>query len=102
MIKKRRIGFGAYDNEQEPQEQESRVDYVQMALDEYLKPFSPCGIDEATHLEFMTSKEIKENISEIVTASISTITDYMVEHGYKLYSIKGERIVWLLNRDEEF
>lgn len=32
----------------------------------------------------------------MVSASISTITEYMVEHGYKMKQVEGGRLVWIV------
>ena len=50
-MKKRPIGFVAYDNEQKPQplERESKIDYVAMALDAYLEGSDPCDDQNDQH-----------------------------------------------------
>ena len=97
-MKKRPIGFVAYDNEQKPQslERESKIDYVAMALDAYLEGRCPCDDQNDQHVDFLSSKDIQDAIKEMVFASISTITEYMVEHGYKMMQIEGGRLVWII------
>lgn len=48
------------------------------------------------HVDFLSSKDIQDAIKEMVFASISTITEYMVEHGYKMMQIEGGRLVWII------
>lgn len=94
MKRKRVIGFGAY-NKQEPQE-ESKVDYVRMALDAYFEGDSPSEAPYDHPVDFLSSKDIQDAIHEMVSASISTITEYMVEHGYKMKQVEGGRLVWIV------
>ena len=96
MKQKRVIGFGTY-NKQEPQEQEeSKIDYVRMALDAYFEGDSPSEDQYEEHVDFLSSKDIQDAIKEMVNASISTITEYMVEHGYKMKQGEGGRLVWIV------
>ena len=95
-MKKRQIGFTAYNNEQEPQEQETEVDYVRMALDAYFEGSGPCDDQYDQHVDFFSSKDIRDSIKDMVLASISTITEYMAEHGYKMKQVGGGRLVWLV------
>lgn len=97
-MKKRPIGFAAYDDEQKPQplERESKMDYVAMALDAYLEGRGPCDVQNDQHVDFLSSKDIQDAIKEMVSASISTITEYMAEHGYKMMQIEGGRLVWII------
>ena len=97
-MKKRPIGFAAYNNEQKPQplERESKIDYVTMVLDAYLEGRGPCDDQNDQHVDFLSSKDIQDAIKEMVSASISTITEYMVEHGYKMMQIEGGRLVWII------
>ena len=92
MKRKKVIGFNAYDNEQEPQEtEESKVDYVRMVLDAYLDGSEPSDDQYESNVAFFSSKDIQDNIKDIVFASVSTITEYMVEHGYKMKQVEGGR-----------
>ena len=97
-MKKRPTGFAAYDNEQKRQqlERESKIDYVAMALDAYLEGSCPCDDQNYQHVDFLSTKDIQDAIKEMVFASISTITEYMVEHGYKMMQIEGGRLVWII------
>jgi len=93
--RKRIVGFGISDDAVAP-EQETKTDYVQMALDEYLKLYQPYDRDNDGFCENKTSREIQEDIKDVVTASISTITEYMAEHGYRLEFIEGGKLAWRL------
>lgn len=95
-MKKRQIGFAAYNSEQSPKEPETKVDYVRMALDAYLEGSGPCDDQYDQHVDFLSSKDIQDSIKEMVSASISTITEYMVEHGYKMRQVEGGMLVWLV------
>ena len=77
-------------------EKETKVDYVNMALDAYLQGYRPPTNEGDGPIEVMTSKEIQEDIKDIVTAAVSTITEYMVAHGYKMVCQSGGRLVWEL------
>ena len=66
MKQKRVIGFGTY-NKQEPQEQEeSKIDYVRMALDAYFEGDSPSEDQYEEHVDFLSSKDIQDAIKEMV------------------------------------
>ena len=96
-MNKRVIGFNAYDNNDETQERETKIDYVKAALAKYLlyyKPYDPG--DAKNKITFKTSKEIQEDISEMVTASVSQITDYMMQHHYNMELIEGGKLVWAM------
>lgn len=93
-MKKRKIGFTAYNDEQESQE--SKIDYVRMALDAYFEGDGPCDDLYGQHVDFLSSKDIQDAIKEMVSASISTITEYMVEHGYKMKQVESGRLVWIV------
>lgn len=75
-------------------EKETKTDYVNMALDAYFQGYRPPTDEQDGPIEVMTSKEIQDDIKDIVTASISTITEYMVAHGYKMVCPSGGRLVW--------
>lgn len=98
MKKNRVIGFNAYDNnDDEPQERETKIDFVKVALAKYLthyKPYDPG--DAKNEITFKTSKEIQEEISEMVTASISQITEFMMQHHYNMELIEGGKLVWAM------
>lgn len=97
MKKKRVIGFNAYNDEQNLQEQEeTKVDYVRMALDAYLEGDGISEDQQKHHVDFLSSKDIQEAIKDMVYASISTITEYMVEHGYKMKRVDGGNLVWIV------
>lgn len=93
--RKRIVGFNVTaDIPAAPTEPETKVDYVNMALDAYFKGYRPPTDESDGPIEVMTSKEIQDDIKDIVTASISTITEYMVAHGYKMVCPSGGRLVW--------
>lgn len=103
MIKKaRQIGFSASLNhvpESEPNsKKESKTDYVAMALDSYLGQYKPYNPDEPDNcVEVMTSKEIRDNVADMVAASVSEVTKYMVAHGYRMTNVEGGRLCWELS-----
>lgn len=95
--RKRIMGFNVTaDIPAVPPEPETKVDYVNMALDAYFQGYRPPTDERDGPIEVMTSKEIQDDIKDIVTASVSTITEYMVAHGYKLICPSGGRLVWEL------
>ncbi len=97
--RKRIVGFGVQSDAIAP-ERETKVDYVQMALDEYLNFYKPYDAEDTDNfIEAKTSREIQEDIKDVVTASISTITEYMVEHGYKLEMVEGGKLSWRLQQN---
>lgn len=93
--RKRIVGFGISDDAVAP-EQETKTDYVQMALDAYLQLHKPYDRDDDGFSEYKSSRDIQEDIKDVVTASISTITEYMAEHGYKLEFVEGGKLAWRL------
>ncbi len=95
-MSKRVIGFNAYNSDEQPQERETKVDCVRMALDAYLDGDKPSEDQCEQRLDFLSSKDIQENIKDMVSASISTITEYMVEHGYKMKQVEGGRLAWIV------
>lgn len=97
MKRNKVIGFNAYNNDDEQQsQQESKIDYVRMALDAYFEGDTPSEDPYDRHIDFLSSKDIQDAISGMVAASISTITEYMVEHGFKMKSVEGGRLVWIV------
>ena len=97
------IGFGTYQAPAPPPEKETKVDYVELALDKYLaqsKPYDP--MDEDNKSEFKTSRDIQEDLSNMVTTSISTITDYMHNHGYQMVRVEGGGLAWHIQVDLPF
>lgn len=104
MSQKRKqiIGFGTFNTPAEP-EKETRVNYVELALNEYLNEFKPYDPgDEDNPQEFKTSREIQEEISSMVIASVSTITEYMVEHGYQMVRVEGGGLAWYMQSSPLF
>lgn len=98
MKRMRVMGFGANNNSDNEQlsQQESKNDYVRMALDAYFEGDTPGDDPYSQCVDFLSSKDIQEAISGMVVAPISTITEYMVEHGFKMKSVEGGRLVWII------
>lgn len=96
-MNRRVIGFNAYGNGQEPDKQdEKNTDHgcVMCALDTWSRAFPPYRKDEGHGLMFLTSREIQESISDMVTTTISTITEYMMQHDYRMDFTDGGKVVW--------
>ena len=98
------MGFANFNAPSPPEPpKETKVNYVSLALDKYLKEYKPYDpSDEDNPQEFKTSKEIQGDLSSMVTASISTITEYMVENGYQMISVEGGGLAWHLQSDLPF
>lgn len=98
------IGFGNFQAPAPPPEpeEETKVDYVGIALNEYLRQRKPYDPDDDAESEFKTSREIQEELANMVTASISTITAYMHEHGYQMVSVEGGGLAWHIQVDLPF
>lgn len=97
------VGFGTYQAPALPPEEETKVNYVELALDIYLaqsKPYDP--EDEDNESDFKTSRDIQEDLANMVTASISTITDYMYNHGYQMVRVEGGGLAWHIQVDLPF
>lgn len=97
------VGFGSYQAPAPPPEKETKVNYVELALAEYLrqrKPYDPD--DDDNESEFKTSREIQEDIASMVTTSISTITEYMCNQGYQMVSVEGGGLAWHIQVDLPF
>lgn len=84
------------------EEKETKTDYVRMALEEYLAGYQPFNPDDNSKVDFKTSKEIQNDIRDMVIAPISTITEYMVEKGYEMIQIEGGKLSWRLQFDMPF
>lgn len=97
MKRMRVMGFSTNSDEQQQSEQESKIDYVRMALDAYFEGDTPGDDPYSQCVDFLSSKDIQEAISGMVVAPISVITEYMVEHGFKMKSVEGGRLVWIIN-----
>lgn len=97
------IGFGTYQAPAPPPEKETKVNYVELALAEYLRSSKPYDPDDEDNLsEFKTSRDIQEALSDMVTASISTITEYMHKHGYQMVNVEGNGLAWHIQGDLPF
>ena len=102
--RKRIVGFSSNGNSPEPsiEEKETKVDYTRMALDEYLSGYQPYDPDDDNEVDFKTSKEIQNDLKDMVIAPISTITEYMVERGFKMIMVEGGTLAWHLQSDHPF
>ena len=102
--RKRIMGFSPDGNSPEPsvEEKETKVDYTRMALDEYLSGYQPYDPDDNNKVDFKTSKEIQNDLKDMVIAPISTITEYMVERGFKMIMVEGGTLAWHLQSDQPF
>lgn len=102
--RKRIVGFGTQNNPGTPaKDRETKPNYTKMALDSYLSGYEPYDRqDENNKLETKTSREIQEAIGDMVTASISTITEYMVKHGYDMIQVEGGSLAWALQFNLSF
>ena len=102
--RKRIMGFSPDGNSPEPsiEEKETKVDYTRMALDEYLSGYQPYDPDDNNEVDFKTSKEIQNDLKDMVIAPISTITEYMVERGFKMIMVEGGTLAWHLQSDQPF
>lgn len=103
--RKRITGFGPQKKPEEPpveKEKETKTDYIRMALEEYLADYQPFDPEDNGEVDFKTSKEIQNDIRDMVIAPISTITEYMVEKGYEMIQIEGGKLSWRLQHDQPF
>lgn len=103
--RKRITGFGPQKKPEEPpveKEKETKTGYIRMALEEYLAGYQPFDPEDNGEADFKTSKEIQNDIRDMVIASISTITEYMVEKGYEMIQIEGGKLSWRLQHDQPF
>ena len=102
--RKRIVGFSPNGNSPEPavEEKETKENYTRMALDTYLSDYQPYNPDDKNEVDFKTSKEIQNDLKDMVIAPISIITDYMVERGFKMVKIEGGTLAWHLQYDHPF
>ena len=96
------VGFGTYQAPAPPPERETKVNYVELALAEYLRQRKPYDPDDDHESEFKTSREIQEDLANMVTTSISTITEYMHNHGYQMVNVGGGGLAWHIQVDLPF
>lgn len=96
--RKRIVGFSPNGNSPEPavEEKETKENYTRMALDTYLSGYQPYDPDDNNEVDFKTSKEIQNDLKDMVIAPISIITDYMVERGFKMIKVEGGTLAWHL------
>lgn len=102
--RKRIVGFSPNGNSPEPavEEKETKENYTRMALDTYLSGYQPYDPDDNNEVDFKTSKEIQNDLKDMVIAPISIITDYMVERGFKMIKVEGGTLAWHLQFDHPF
>lgn len=84
------------------EEKETKPDYTRMALDQYLADYQPYDPEDNNEVDFKTSKEIQNDLRDMVIAPVSTITEYMVERGFKMVKIEGGTLAWHLQYDHPF
>ncbi len=102
--RKRIAGFSPNGNSPEPavEEKETKENYTRMALDQYLIDYQPYDPEDNNEVDFKTSKEIQNDIKDMVIAPVSTITEYMVERGFQMVKIEGGTLAWHLQYDHPF
>lgn len=102
--RKRIVGFSPNGNSPEPavEEKETKENYTRMALDQYLIDYHPYDPEDNNEVDFKTSKEIQNDLKDMVIAPVSTITEYMVERGFKMVKIEGGTLAWHLQYDHPF
>lgn len=69
-----------------------------VALHAYLADYQPYDPDKDAPVEYKTSKEIQTDISDMVTASVNDITEYMLNEGYKM-GYSGKQLAWIMQDD---
>jgi len=103
--RKRITGFGPQKKPEEPpveKEKETKTDYIRMALEEYLIGYQPFDPDDNSKVDFKTSKDIQNDIRDMVIAPVSVITEYMIEKGYKMVQVEGGKLSWHMQFDMPF
>lgn len=69
-----------------------------VALKAYLDDYQPYDLNKDAPVEYKTSKEIQTDISDMVTASVNDITEYMLNEGYKM-GYSGKQLAWIMQDD---
>lgn len=69
-----------------------------VALHAYLDDYKPYDPNKDAPVEYKTSKEIQTGISDMVTASVNDITEYMLNEGYKM-GYSGKQLAWIMQDD---
>lgn len=69
-----------------------------VALHAYLEDYQPYDPNKDAPVEYKTSKEIQTDISDMVTASVNDITEYMLNEGYKM-GYSGKQLAWIMQND---
>lgn len=74
---------------------ETELWHMETALKSYLDDYQPYDPNKDAPVEYKTSKEIQTDISDMVTASVNDITEYMLNEGYKM-SYSGKQLAWIM------
>ena len=69
-----------------------------VALHAYLEDYQPYDPNKDAPVEYKTSKEIQTDTSDMVTASVNDITEYMLNEGYKM-GYSGKQLAWIMQDD---
>ena len=69
-----------------------------VVLKAYLDDYQPYDPNKDAPVEYKTSKEIQTDISDMVTASVNDITEYMLNEGYKM-GYSGKQLAWIMQDD---
>ena len=72
-----------------------------VALHAYLEDYHPYDPNKDAPVEYKTSKEIQTDISDMVTASVNDITEYMLNEGYKM-GYSGKQLAWIMQDSAPF
>lgn len=71
---------------------------MRVALHAYLEDYQPYDPNKDAPVEYKSSKEIQTDISDMVTASVNDITEYMLNEGYKM-GYSGKQLAWIMQND---
>lgn len=71
---------------------------METALKAYLDDYQPYDPNKDAPVEYKTSREIQTDISDMVTASVNDITEYMLNEGYKM-GYSGKQLAWIMQDD---
>lgn len=94
-MRKRVIGFNAYNNEPEAKDEKNTDrDCVMYALETWSRAFPPARKDDGYGVTYLTSREIKESLADMVTTTISTITEFLMERDYRMVFTDGGKVAW--------
>lgn len=87
-MSKKRIGFGAYGDDDQEQEEVKKQDHFRDYITENFNT-------ESGEMELFTSLELQYHLNEQFFVSIRTINDTLAELGYKQRNMFGEA-TWVL------